>query len=461
MLKIEHLDLAYADGVPVLKGINLTIHPGECILFTGSSGSGKSSIINAMNGLAVLYDGAMVHGHIYLNGKAIHKFKPYEIAMYISNVFQNPKTHFFNVNTTLELLFYLENLGLDREAMNARMQQMLTLFPIEHLLNRDIFRLSGGEKQILCVASCYMAGTEVILLDEPSSNLDERCIDMLHEMLYLLKKQGITLVLSEHRIYYLMDLVDRVLVLKNGMISGAYSAMSFKALADEKGYALGLRSMNKPVLKSFSKENVGELLIRVMDVPLPETRHFLTIRDTYFQQGKIYGIIGFNGCGKSTFVRALIGIEKRVKDEIYFKGKKISKRERLKRSALVMQDVNCQLFSGEVAGEITLGDKHPDQDKADELLQSLDLYAQRDRHPFSLSGGQKQRVAIASVLYQDANFIFFDEPTSGMDFINMERISILIKEASRKDNIIFIISHDIEFLNKTVDAVLDMTDYRC
>ena len=157
MVEIENLSLSYGQNKKVLKNISLNIKKGECVLFTGKSGSGKSSIINSINGLAVRYDGASVDGSIRIDNKNIKNLKLYEISMLVSSVFQNPKTHFFNVNTSLELLFYLENIGLSREEMDIRLTEMLNLFPIEHLLNRDIFKLSGGEKQILCIAASYIS----------------------------------------------------------------------------------------------------------------------------------------------------------------------------------------------------------------------------------------------------------------------------------------------------------------
>ena len=207
MVEIENLSLSYGNNKEVLKNISLNIEKGECVLLTGKSGSGKSSIINSINGLAVRYDGASIDGSIRIGNKDIKNLKLYEISMLVSSVFQNPKTHFFNVNTTLELLFYLENIGLSRDEMDKRLTEMLKLFPIEHLLNRDIFKLSGGEKQILCIAASYISGTEIIVLDEPSSNLDEENIKVIKEMLVQLKDMGKTIIISEHRIFYLMDIV--------------------------------------------------------------------------------------------------------------------------------------------------------------------------------------------------------------------------------------------------------------
>ena len=330
----------------------------------------------------------------------------------MSSVFQNPKTHFFNVNTTLELLFYLENIGLDKEEMDRRLGKMLEVFPIKHLLNRDIFELSGGEKQILCLAAAYISGTKTILLDEPSSNLDDFYIEKLKDMLKLLKKKGISLILAEHRIYYLMDIVDQVFLIKDGKISGSYKREEFLKLKDEDLKNLGIRSKEKTVLNLAEDLLANNLELREFSYNFNKFSK-LEIKNLAFKQGKIYGIIGRNGCGKSSLVRSLIGVEKKSKERIFLNSMPISRKQRLKNSSLVMQDVNHQLFTDSVEKELKLGVKNLQDSRIQEILKDLGLYDLKERHPMSLSGGQKQRLAVASVLCKNSMFLFFDEPTSG------------------------------------------------
>ena len=455
MLTLENLSLFYEQDKKVLDDINLIVADGECVLLTGESGSGKSSIINSINGLAFEYENAKFSGNIKVYNKDLKGMELYEISLMISSVFQNPKTHFFNVDTTLELLFYLENIGLDRKEMEIRMEDMLKLFPIKHLLGRSIFNLSGGEKQILCVAACFISGCKIIVLDEPSSNLDDTYIDILKEMLQILKNKGITLIIAEHRIYYLMDVADRIILVRKGEL--------FKELTKDEllnsERQLGLRSAIKTVLKAQNKSVGNDLNIKKLEYNFKEGSG-LKIDDISFGLGNIYGITGKNGCGKSTFLRVMTGLDDRGKSEIIFNGKILNKKDRLKNSSLVMQDVNHQLFTDSVEEEIKLGVKDLSQDRLDKVLFDLELTELKDRHPMSLSGGQKQRVAIASVLCKNSRFIFFDEPTSGMDYKNMIKISKLIKEMSTKDNIIFIVSHDVEFLNETADSILCLEEFK-
>ena len=455
MLTLENLSLFYEQDKKVLDDINLIVADGECVLLTGESGSGKSSIINSINGLAFEYENAKFSGSVKVDNKDLKGMELYEISLMISSVFQNPKTHFFNVDTTLELLFYLENIGLDRKEMERRMEDMLKLFPIKHLLGRSIFDLSGGEKQILCVAACYISGCKIIVLDEPSSNLDDTYIDILKEMLHILKNKGITLIIAEHRIYYLTDLADRIILVRKGELFKELT--KDELLNSEK--QLGLRSAIKTVLKAQNKLFGNDLNIKKLEYNFKEGSG-LKIKDISFGLGNIYGITGKNGCGKSTFIRVMTGLDDKGKSEITFNGKILNKKDRLKNSSLVMQDVNHQLFTDSVEEEIKLGVKDLSQDRLDKVLFGLELTELKDRHPMSLSGGQKQRVAIASVLCKKSRFIFFDEPTSGMDYKNMIRISRLIKEMSTKDNIIFIVSHDNEFLNETADSILCLEEFK-
>lgn len=456
MLTIRNAYLSYPDRKIVLKNLNLTIKTGECVVLTGISGSGKSSILNLINGLATRYDNCKISGEVLFQHHDIVKLELYQIAQLIASVFQNPKTSFFNVNTTMELLFFLENNGVSRQEMQKRLSDLLNLFPIANLLNRNIFELSGGERQILSIATAYISGVQCVLLDEPSANLDSKYIKIVAKMLAILKKRGVTLLVAEHRLYYLMDVADRVLVVANGTISQEYSISKFKQLSEKKLYAMGLRTRQEVQLKPFSPMTSGEFYIKSLYKKLIN-HQILKIRDLSLKKGNIYGVVGLNGSGKTSLIKALLGVDKKCQVAIYLDDKLLSTRQRIKLSSWVMQDVNNQLFTDSVMAEIKLGTGNISVDKINQVIKKLKLSSLLDRHPLSLSVGQKQRVAIASTILSQKTLLYFDEPTSGMDYLNMIAISKLLRDSSTNNNIIIIVSHDVEFLNQTVDHVIKLS----
>lgn len=456
MLTIRNAYLSYPDRKIVLKNLNLNIKTGECVVLTGISGSGKSSILNLINGLATRYDNCKISGEVLFQHHDIVKLELYQIAQLIASVFQNPKTSFFNVNTTMELLFFLENNGVPRHEMQKRLSDLLNLFPIANLLNRNIFELSGGERQILSIATAYISGVQCVLLDEPSANLDSKYIKIVAKMLAILKKRGVTLLVAEHRLYYLMDVADRVLVVANGTISQEYSISKFKQLSEKKLYAMGLRTRQEVQLKPFSPMTSGEFYIKSLYKKLIN-HQILKIRDLSLKKGNIYGVVGLNGSGKTSLIKALLGVDKKCQVAIYLDDKLLSTRQRIKLSSWVMQDVNNQLFTDSVMAEIKLGIVNISVDKINQVIKKLKLSSLLDRHPLSLSVGQKQRVAIASTILSQKTLLYFDEPTSGMDYLNMIAISKLLRDSSTNNNIIIIVSHDVEFLNQTVDHVIKLS----
>ncbi len=376
MLTLRNLSVFY-DENQVVHAINLNVSPGECVVLTGESGSGKSSIINAINGLGARYDNARIEGTIALDGDELTQKQIYEIAMLVSSVFQNPKTHFFNVDTTQELLFFLENTGVSKKDMQERLQELLSLFPIAHLLNRSIFELSGGEKQILCLASSYIAGCKLILLDEPTSNLDHTYIEILATMLRRLKEQGITLLIAEHRLYYLREILDRLIQIEKGKIKHCYTQSEFIRLSTDELHALGLRSnvdeaLSLSELPPYTIENCPTLRIDNLTLSFAKQCN-LHVSNLAFHTNYIYGIVGKNGCGKSSFIKSLIGVMKQSKETVFYQEKQCNKRKRISLSSLVMQDVNSQLFSESVEHELTLTQKNISEVSLDSILEQLNI----------------------------------------------------------------------------------------
>lgn len=299
---------------------------------------------------------------------------------------------------------------------------------------------------------------EIYLLDEPSSNLDMTAINDLREHIRLIKSYGKTVLIAEHRLYYLMDVADRIIYLENGRIAGDWTTEQFRKLLPEERQKMGLRAINlqeeHPVCPASPE--TGPVL-ELQNVTLSYQKQPV-LQDVSLQaaRGDVIAVIGHNGAGKTTFSRALCGLHKEASGSYLWNGKPQKPKERMKRSYMVMQDVNYQLFDESVEAECTFGIKHPDRLLAERILNKLGLAPFRERHPNTLSGGQKQRLAAATSMVCGKELLVFDEPTSGLDYDSMVRLAVLIRHLSDSGKIIFIVTHDYEFVCRTCTRVLHL-----
>ncbi|MDO5718585.1 MAG: ABC transporter ATP-binding protein [Tissierellia bacterium] len=457
MISLQNLSFKYSGkNEYALKNINLDIKKGETILFLGKSGMGKSSILNLINGIIPNYLEGEVSGELLISGEKLSSKSIQELSKKVGSVFQNPKSQFFNLNTTDELLFGLSNHKASKERMEQRLEVTINNLKIENLINRNIFKLSGGEKQKIAYSSVYMTNPDIFIFDEPSSNLDSDAIEDLREIIKQLKKEQKTILIAEHRIYYLMDLVDRIVYIENGEIIDIMTTKELIDMPDEKRETMGIRSPFAPVLherfKNFNlidSQRKWDLNLKDFSYSYTRGQELWHIPELYCKKGEIIGVLGKNGIGKTTLAYNLSGILK-GKGEMRISSfdKPIKARQRRKLCSMIMQDINHQLFLETVLKELLfLSKKDENLDKARKIAEKLDLLEYLEAHPLSLSGGQKQRVVIASAIMDNKGIIIFDEPTSGLDFDSMNNVSKLIKSIAQ-DKIIFVISHDIEFINK-------------
>ena len=250
MIEFKHVSFSYdlnseqedTKETDDLHDINLTVNDGECILLCGKSGCGKSTLTRLVNGLAPHFYPGKLTGEVLLDGRDISKMPMYETASFVGSVFQNPRTQFFNVDTDSEIAFGVENQALPREQIGEKVEAATKDLEIENLRGRNIFSLSGGEKQKIAFASVYAMNPSVYLLDEPSSNLDMETVAALRTHLKRLKAQGKTVLIVEHRLYYLMGIADRIVVFDEGQIKKVYFAKEFLTLTDEERNLMGLRT---------------------------------------------------------------------------------------------------------------------------------------------------------------------------------------------------------------------------
>ena len=459
MIELRNINFRYAGGTDVggLVNIDLIIPDGQVILLCGQSGCGKTTLTRLVNGLIPNYYEGELSGEVLLDGKNISRLPLYETAKYVGSVFQNPRTQFFTVDSTSELAFGCENQGLPEEEIIHRVKSTAQQFDMDNLLGKNIFSLSGGEKQKIACASVSASNPPIIVLDEPSSNLDMSATKDLRRMIQIWKQQGKTVIIAEHRLYYLKELIDRVIYLKDGKIEKDYLASDALKLSAAQQVEMGLRPFDLcafPVT-AHPVASSGSIECENFHFAYTKQRDALDIDSLSLPQAGIIAVIGHNGAGKSTLARCLCGLEKHCKGIVKVDGKPYNRKQRLSLCYMVMQDVNHQLFCETVDDEVRLGMVEDNADIVQQILEQMDLSEYTDRHPMSLSGGQKQRVAVASAILAEKELLIFDEPTSGLDYHHMEQTAQLISAQMGKKTCL-IVTHDPELIALCCSFVIHM-----
>ena len=465
MIELKNVSFRYKDSEQdnSLTNVNLSIHDGEVVLICGGSGCGKTTITRLLNGLIPSFYEGQLTGEVLLNGENISKQPIHKVARKVGSVFQNPRTQFFNIDSTSELIFRCENLAVPVEQISQYLENAINEFGIGELVGRNLFHLSGGEKQKIACASVSIPMPDIFVLDEPTSNLDWRSIWMLKDIIMRWKAQGKTVIVAEHRLSYLKGVADRVVYMNDGEIKEDMPADTFWSLSADEIKRCGLRSISPVSFGSNARTPHSSDCYSVKDLSF----HYkdgvgIEIPALSIPKGAIVGIIGENGAGKTTFARCLCGLEKRARGLFSFGSRTYSNRQRLKICYLVMQDVNHQLFTESVEDEISISVEHTDdaqrEEIVDEILHDMDLTALKSIHPLSLSGGQKQRVAIGSAIASKKEIMVFDEPTSGLDYRHMLEVSNCLKKLSAIGKTSLIITHDPELIAECCDYFIFIED---
>ncbi|MBR1553962.1 MAG: ABC transporter ATP-binding protein [Oscillospiraceae bacterium] len=473
MINFNHVSFSYniidADGNTVSKAgvsdLNLTIENGEFIVLTGGSGCGKTTLTRMINGLIPHYYKGNMSGTVTIDGKNISDMPIYDTSKMVGSVFQNPRSQFFNVNTTDEIAFAAENQSRDPMEIMSSIEETASSMKIQRLLDRNIFELSGGEKQIIACAGINVLSPDVVVLDEPSSNLDFYAIGQLKEVLHQWKKQGKTIVIAEHRLFFLRELADRMLIMADGVVIQELNRQQIAELNYSDTEKLGIRPLHLDDLEiELQKRENSDKTLSLEDFCFSygDGKHGISIPELTVPANSVIAVIGHNGAGKSTLARNICGLEKKCKGFMRFEGRRMKQKDRLQHCYMIMQDVNHQLFAESVKEEtmLSMTDKTVSETEKEKnalaVLAQLDLSGYAEIHPMALSGGQKQRTAIASGIASEKPVMLFDEPTSGLDLLHMQQVADELIKLRKMGKTVFVVTHDLEFILSCCDHIVQL-----
>ena len=462
MIKLNHVSFSYQNGeaneMQVLSDVSFQASRGECVVLCGKSGCGKTTMLRLVNGLIPHFYAGKLEGNVLVGGQEMQQTPLPQTSRIVGSVFQNPRTQFFHLDTTGEMAFNLENQNLPRPQMKKRLEEVSYRLNLQELMDRNIFELSGGEKQQIACGSVYAALPSVIVMDEPSSNLDMESIRKLQKLIRMMKDEGRTVLISEHRLWYLEGIADRYVLLEEGRIRQEFTPEAAAGLSLEKRKALGLRAVKQEQLYEL-RPDMGLIKQKSTGLEIDwlqfsrQMRQVLNVPHLEIPSGAIVAVIGENGAGKSTFSLCLAGLLKHT-GTVRIDGKKIAHKKLPEQVYLVMQEAGHQLFSDTVLGELTLNNPALSEEKGKEVLTTLGLNGMENRHPGSLSGGQQQRLSLGTALCMKRKLMLYDEPTSGQDGENLLRTAELIRAANKQAASTLIVTHDPELILRCATHIL-------
>lgn len=482
MIDVASLSFSYVseltgDRVEALKDVELSADAGSLTLVCGASGCGKSTLMKALTGLVPQMTPGELDGVVRINGRNLADVALTDVGHLCSSVFQNPRTQFFCDTVAEELAFCGENYGRERATLRQQSERAAKLMGISHLMERKLTTLSGGQLQKVALACALASGAPVLLADEPTSNLDPAAISEVRAALKVLKEQGLTIVVVEHRLHFLRGLADQVLLMESGRVTRRWNGAEFFSMGQAQRRSLGLRTLVDPgppetwvgqVQAGRQEKQVGRqenreaspsqvrLSCRGLSFAYGASPVFEGL-DADFPAGQITCIAGANGVGKTTLVRVLCGLAAPSSGSISLDGVPASRKTRRSACALVMQDTGRQLFSDTLAGELTIGASHASGQSGEQLLADFDLANLGERHPLSLSGGQKQRLVIAAARATGRPIVILDEPTSGVDARHLDSITATLRRIADEGAAVVVVTHDGEFAAACADRLITLT----
>lgn len=480
LLKIENLTFTYPKMLsPAIKGVNLTVNEGEFVAVCGATGSGKSTLLRLLK--RELSPLGEINGNIYYKGTEISDLDTKISASKIGFVMQNPEQQIVTDKVWHELSFGLENLGLDQKEIALRVCEMASYFGIEAWFEKSVSELSGGQKQLLNLASVMAMHPDVLILDEPTAQLDPiAATDFINTLKKLNTDFSLTVIIVEHRLEEVIPICDRLIVLKDGSVTHNGNPRKIIEKLDNNDYIISAMPSSVRLYHSLSGEGDCPLTVRegkrflqdnfsneIISLPTAEYEHrenyALQFKEVFFRyerdlpdvlkgvnldvfENEIFCILGGNGSGKTTTLNATAGLIKPYSGNIKIFGKKIKdyKNQTLYKNCLSMlpQDVGTVFLKNTVREELSSAE-------TEEL--PFDISCLFDKHPYDLSGGEQQLVALAKVLATKPKLLLMDEPTKGLDADKKSQIISILRQLKLKGVTVVIVTHDVEFAAECAD----------
>jgi len=502
LIKLHDFTFTYnGTAQPALQNVALTIEDGEFILITGASGGGKSTLCRCFNGLVPHFYGGTISGRAEVQGMDILRTPPKELATKVGMVFQDPENQLVTTDVEREIAFGLENLGFPVNLIARRIEEALDTAGIANLRTRKHHELSGGEKQKVVIASVLALHPEVLVLDEPTSELDPQSAEEVLRLLERLNDElGITVILIEHRLDRVVHLVDRVLVMNEGSIqtngrprevmnigdlgSGIPPVIRLMQRLRAKGLKLGKLPLTvkearlelQKVLRNINRSELSDDRLDIKPILKVDKLWFsygdrAALRDIKMtiNKGELTAIMGRNASGKTTLVKHLNGLLKPSKGRVIIDGidtRQCSVAELSRQVGYVFQNPNDHLFADTVEEEVAFSLRNQGLEEVqinkpvEQILNQFRLARYRQSYPRNLSGGEKQRLALASVLVTRPKIIILDEPTRGMDYaLKLELIGFLTDYCKRGNSVIMV-THDVEIVAERADRVILLSEGR-
>ncbi|HTR34046.1 MAG TPA: ABC transporter ATP-binding protein [Gaiellaceae bacterium] len=422
---VDRLSFAYPGGAPVLNDVSLRVEDGEHVLVLGSSGSGKSTLLRALAGLVPHFHGGRFSGSVVVGGIDTREARPSELAGTVASVFQDPEDQVVMAKVANEVAFGLENTGAPPEAIWPRVEEALALVGAEHLADRAVGELSGGELQRVTLASALALRPRLLLLDEPTSQLDPATAEAFFETV---ERLGCAVVVSEQRPARPLAHVGRVLFLDAGRLV-------LDAPRDE---ALAWLAEHRPLYLPHEPETV----CRVRGVSFAYGANtVLAGASLEVRRGEIVALTGPNGAGKTTLALIACGLLEPDAGDVEHG-----------RAAYLAQDPGRHVVTERVLDEVALG---ADEERAHAALAKLDLTAFADRHPRDLSSGERERLALAAVLATEPELLVLDEPTRGVDPERKAALARLLRsEAPERGTLV--VTHDLPWASEVADRIVEL-----